>query len=260
VLPALPVAPVATAEVVAVPTGDTVILADGQWLRLAGIEAPKRVEGRTGVETRPGAAAARAALSDLALGRALALAPAGAPADAAAGGASHAAGLGALPTDRWGRVVAQAVRAGDGVWLQAALVADGRARVRGHAGARAGLAALLALEAEARAARRGVWAEPFYAVRRPIETPGYVDTFQIVEGRVVEAAEARSGRIYLNFGDNWREDFTATIEPADRPLFDAAGLDPLALAGRTIRLRGWIYAFNGPMITLTHPEQVEVVE
>jgi hypothetical protein len=97
-------------------------------------------------------------------------------------------------------------------------------------------------------------------VRRPIETPGYVDTFQIVEGRVVEAAEARSGRIYLNFGDNWREDFTATIEPADRPLFDAAGLDPLALAGRTIRLRGWIYAFNGPMITLTHPEQVEVVE
>jgi len=42
--------------------------------------------------------------------------------------------------------------------------------------------------------------------------------------------------------------------------FAAAGLDPLALAGRRVRLRGWITEFNGPMIALTGAWQVEVVE
>ena len=37
----------------------------------------------------------------------------------------------------------------------------------------------------------------------------------------------------------------------------AAGL--LALAGKTIRARGWIEIGNGPKIEIAHPSQIEIV-
>lgn len=242
-LPGLPgdLTPTETAEVVAVPAGDLIVLADGRTARLAGIEAPKRVVGREGPRTRPLADAARAALADRVLGRAVTLA------------------LADPPADRWGRLRAHPVSSG-GVWIQAALVEAGMARVAADPGSLAAARRLLALEAAARADRRGIWAEPFYAPRRPIETPGYIDTFQIVEGTVRDASAARSGRIYLNFGEDWRSDFTASIAAGDRPRFAAAGIDPLALAGRPVRLRGWLFELNGPAIALVAPWQIEAPE
>ncbi len=85
-----------------------------------------------------------------------------------------------------------------------------------------------------------------------------VGSFQLVMGRVRETAEVDE-RIYLNFGENWRKDFTVTIPPAHTERFHAAGMDPLELAGRWIRVRGWIEDYNGPMIEATHPEQIEVI-
>ena len=232
--------PTETAEVVAVPAGDLLILSDGRTVRLAGIEAPKRVTGREGPEVRPLSDAARAALADRVLGRAVGLA------------------LADPPVDRWGRLRAHAVVADGRRWVQAALVEAGFARVAADPGSAAAARRLLALEAAARAARRGIWAEPFYALRRPIETPGYVDTFQIVEGEVREVSVARSGRIYLNFGADWRTDFTVAVDRQARPAFAGAGIDPAALAGRPVRVRGWIYAFDGPRIDLAAPWQIEL--
>lgn len=234
--------PTDTAEVVAVPTGDLLILVDGRTVRLAGIEAPKRVDGREGPEVRPLSDAARAALADRVLGRAVGLAFAD------------------PPVDRWGRLRAHAVLAGEAGWVQATLVEAGFARVAADPGSAAAARRLLALEAAARVARRGIWAEPFYAPRRPIETPGYVDTFQIVEGVVREASVARTGRVYLNFGEDWRTDFTVSVDREARSAFAAAGIDPAALAGRAIRVRGWIYAFDGPRIDLEAPWQLELQE
>ena len=76
---------------------------------------------------------------------------------------------------------------------------------------------------------------------------------------VVDAARVR-GRIYLNFGTNWRDDYTVSVAPSNARTFIEAGLGPEALAGRRIRVRGWIYERNGPMIDATHPEQIELVE
>jgi hypothetical protein len=82
-----------------------------------------------------------------------------------------------------------------------------------------------------------------------------VETFQLVEGRVREVSEV-GRRIYLNFGGDWRKDFTLTIEAGDRSRFadDLSGLE-----GRQVRVRGWLRDFNGPAIRLTHPEQLEVL-
>ena len=65
-----------------------------------------------------------------------------------------------------------------------------------------------------------------------------------------------SGRIYLNFDKDWRKDFTVLIERKDGDAFKAAGIDPKALAGKKLRVRGWIEWRNGPMIHVTHVEQI----
>ena len=82
---------------------------------------------------------------------------------------------------------------------------------------------------------------------------------QIVEGRVVDAATVR-GTTYLNFGTDWRSDFTFRIESNARRAFKRVGVDLASLTGVRVRGRGWVFPLNGPMIDLTHPEALEVLE
>ena len=98
------------ATVVEVVDGDTVVLDDGQELRLVGIQAPKQPLGRPGFQAWPMADEAQRTLAELALGRRITLAAAGAR------------------QDRHSRILAHAER-DDGLWLQGALLLRGMARV-----------------------------------------------------------------------------------------------------------------------------------
>lgn len=227
------------ATVVAVVDGDTVVLDDGTEVRLVGLQAPKLPLGRRGFRTWPLAEDAKAVLEDLALGRAVTLS------------------YGGRRGDRHGRALAHLHR-DDGLWIQGEMLRRGMARVYSFPDNRALAAEMLELEREARDAGRGIWALDWYAIRDAASVPGPRDSFQLVEGTVVETADVR-GRIFLNFGPDYRTDFTATIAPSDRRAFEEAGMDPLALEGRSVRVRGWIDERNGPMIDLTHPEQIEVL-
>lgn len=227
----------AVVTVTAVIDGDTVVLDDDRQVRLVGIQAPRLPLGRPGVVAWPGAAAARDHLARLVAGQRVRLAYAG------------------NREDRYGRVLAHLVRQ-DGLWVQGALLAAGQARVYTFADAAAAAQPMLALERVARGQARGLWADPFYAVRTAGETADHLDSFQLIEGRVLDAQQVR-GRVYLNFGEDWRSDFTVTVAPDDTDRFAAAGLDLLALAGRSVRVRGWLYWYNGPAVDLTHPDQLE---
>jgi endonuclease YncB( thermonuclease family) len=227
-------------RVASVIDGDTLRLEDGREVRLLGIQAPKLPLGRPNIPTWPLADDAKAALERLTQGQSLKL---------FAGGAT---------IDRHGRTLAQLER-DDGVWIQAALVRAGLARVYSFPDDRALVAELLAYEREARAAARGIWADSFYRVRDSTELGKATDSFQLVEGRVVTAAKPKS-RLYLNFGADWKTDFTVAIDAKALRLFKAAGLDPMTWEGRRLRVRGWIKSFNGPLIDVTHPEQIEVLE
>ncbi|MFQ5776229.1 MAG: thermonuclease family protein [Kiloniellaceae bacterium] len=229
-----------TVRVAEIVDGDTLVLADGREVRLVGIQAPKLPLGRPGFKAWPLGAEAKAALGELALGREVSLA------------------YGGRRTDRHGRVLAHLFD-GAGRWVQGELLARGLARVYSFADNRALIPEMLAREAGARRAGRGIWADPFYAVRTPEQAAQRVGGFELVQGRVRAVAEVR-GRVYLNFGPDWRSDFTVTLAPAARRVFAAAGVDPASYAGRVVRVRGWLKSFNGPMIEATHPEQIEVIE
>ncbi len=227
-------------RVVEIVDGDTLVLDDGRQVRLVGIQAPKLPLGRPGFKAWPLAEEAKAALAELALGREVTLA------------------YGGRRIDRHGRALAHLIDDA-GTWIQGELISRGLARVYSFADNRALVAEMLARERAARVARRGIWRLRFYAVRAPKGAARHLGGFEIVEGRVLDVAVVRK-RVYLNFGADWRSDFTVTISPRSRRLFDEAGIDVFAYEGRVVRARGWLESFNGPLIEATHPEQIEVIE
>jgi len=220
--------------------GDTIILADGRSVRLVGIQAPKLSLGRRNFNDWPLSDEAKTALGEMTSGEKVVLTFTGAE------------------IDRHGRVLAH-LHMEDGRWVQGHMLRAGLARVYSFADNRGRVAEMLALEREARLERRGIWADPFYRILEPDEASEHIGTFQIIEGRVVEAAKA-GGRTYINFGPDWRSDFTVTLAPGTSRIFKAAEIDPLALNGRRVRVRGWLKSRNGPMIEITHPEQIELLE
>lgn len=228
--------------------GDTLALDDGRELRLVGIRVPKRSLGRGGFKDLPFSERAKAVLEELALGETVALA------------------YGGRRLDRYGRALAHvATRQPDSgsigsrdFWLQGELLRRGFARVSGNPDNRAALRELLAFEQLARQTNRGLWAHPHFAVRAANAVARDIGSFQIVEGQVLEAAVVR-GRAYLNFGSDWRSDFTVTLASRVRRLFEKEGHDPRNYAGERIRVRGWVRSYNGPQIGVTHPEQIEVL-
>jgi endonuclease YncB( thermonuclease family) len=226
----------------AVHDGDTIRLKDGDAdIRLVGIQAPKLPQGRRNPTAWPMADESRGALRALLEKHSITLR------------------LATTPRDRNGRILAHLVR-DDGMWIQETMLREGWARVYTFPDNRLFAGELYAAEKVARTARRGLWAHPDYALRTPdpAALKSDIGSFQIVEGKVTDAARVR-GRAYLNFGDDYRTDFTASIPPEVMRLFTAAKLDPLSLKGKSVRVRGYLRDFNGPSMDLTHPEQVEVL-
>ena len=231
--------------VVEVTDGDTVVLDSGLVVRLIGTQAPKLPLGREGFPTWPLAPEAKAALETLALNRPVRL------------------GYGGEEVDRYERALAHLfVKGPEGEqWAQQAMIAQGLARVYSFPDNRACLDLLLAAEGRARAAGLGIWSDPYYSVRaadRPEDLLARAGHYELVEGRVL-LADRSGGRVYLNFGRFWKQDFTAVIEASALRLFAEDGFDPLALEGALVRIRGWVDDRDGPRIEVTHPEQIEVL-
>ena len=223
--------------------GVTFELAGGGVVRLAGVIAP---------ESGSGAQAAREALDRLVAGSKLKLMTLG------------------NDSDRYGRIVAQIFAengpggiAGDGpAWVQGEMVARGLLLALARGGSRGCAAALVKLEAAARASWRGIWRESGHGVKRAGDVEQLnrlADTFQIVEGRVLSVGRAGT-RVYLNFGSRWSRDFTLVAASARLARFRAAGVDLETLAGRRVRVRGWLERRGGPMIEIEDPEQIELAE
>jgi micrococcal nuclease len=177
---------------------------------------------------------------------------------------SHLVDLDARPPkqDRYGRLRAQIFVTDNGapLWIQTAMLSRGLARVSLTPDRPECAAELYAAEAQARAKHIGIWTLATYAVR-DADTINISDlgTFQIVEGRVNNAS-VRSGRAYLNFGNDWRYDFTATIAPEDMKAFRDHDIDVASFyTGKTLRVRGIVESMNGPEIEIATPEQIEIV-
>lgn len=230
--------PVSSGTVQAIVDGDTLMLRSGVQVRLVGIQAPKLPLGRRAFKEWPLAAEAQAALVRLTSGKTLKLS------------------YGGRKSDRHGRLLAH-LTTPDGEWVQGILLTDGMARVYTFPDNRGRAAEMLALEKSAREARLGIWANTYYRIRTANDLDRDIGTFQLIEGTVIKTAIVR-GRAYLNFGLNWRTDFTISISPKRMRRHWRDGPEVASYEGHTVRVRGWLKSFNGPLIEATHPEQIEI--
>jgi micrococcal nuclease len=221
--------PGGTAQIRDVMDGATLALTDGRVLRLVGIETPLR--GALGQQ-------AKAALSDLVSGGTVELRFAD------------------NPRDRQGRVLAQLYV--DALWVQGELVRRGLARVHGAADNRVGIPELLALERQARHYHRGLWSDRAYAVLSADDAAQSAGTFQLVDFTVAEVASV-AGQIVVSAGADRRRSLALAIAAPVAKLCRDAGLDPMALKGKRILVRGFIDGKVHPTIAITFPEQIELI-
>ena len=224
-------------SVAQVRSGDEMVLTDGRVLRLEGVVAPK---------LQPLADQARDRLREVVMGRFLTV--------------THEA------IDRYGRITGQ-VYAAEGnssaLWVQGVMLKAGMALIYPPSGLESDLTVMGEAENEARQAQRGLWSDPAY-VDLPAAHPedwarNREGSFVFVRGTVADAVRVKN-KIYLNFGPDWRRDFTVTILARDLKNFRHAGVDPLAYKGQTIRVRGWATHHFGPMINVVGPWAVENID
>jgi endonuclease YncB( thermonuclease family) len=162
--------------------------------------------------------------------------------------------------DRYGRETAFAWRLPDETLIQRELLAQGEALVSPNVGDKACAAALLAAEAAARDAKRGIWADP--TAIKNTESPGGILTgigrYTLVEGKVLSVRQA-GATTYLNFGRNWTRDFAVTIPRRALANLAAAGLVPKSLENTRVRVRGFVEARTGPRIEVLQAGQIELI-
>jgi endonuclease YncB( thermonuclease family) len=163
--------------------------------------------------------------------------------------------------DRYGRQHAFVWRLPDEALVQEELLAQGEAIVSAGVTDRECATALLAAEAGARAAKRGIWAEP--SAIKNTESPGGIlagiGRFTLVEGKVLSVRQA-GATTYLNFGRNWTRDFAVTIPRRALASLAAAGLVPKSLENKRIRVRGFVEARTGPRIEVLQAGQIELTD
>jgi hypothetical protein len=144
--------------------------------------------------------------------------------------------------------------------VQTELLAQGEALVSATVADKDCAAVLMAAEAAAREAKRGIWADP--AAIKNTESPGDIlagiGRFMVVEGKVLSVRQA-GATTYVNFGRNWTRDFAVTISRRVLPSFEAAGISLKSLENRRIRVRGWVEARGGPRIEVLRVGQIEML-
>jgi len=236
--------PGGASKVVEIVDGDTVILADRREIRLVGTQAPKLPLGRKNFKKWPLADKAKSALSDLTINKKVHL------------------GYGGQSKDRHGRILAHLFLDNGGkpgLWVQGEMLEIGLARTYTFYDNRSLIRELYEKERLARDGNRGIWRLSYYKVRDASAVDQDVGSFQLVEGRPVRVA--KSGRkVFINYGENWKQDFTVLIQPKARQMFDELGISYQDFAGHLIRVRGWVRSWNGPMIEVTHPEQIQLLD
>ncbi len=166
--------------------------------------------------------------------------------------------------DRYGVPLAHIVTDND-EWMQGDLVAKGVAWAFSSETSEEMADVLKHIEEKARNQKAGFWKDPAYAVKVPDNVGDYINTYQIVQGKVLAVFVSSHG-VFFNFGRDWKTDFTIkapykitnwfAIRDKNMRVKD---MNPQDWKDKVVRVRGMVIENNGPMIELTHKEQIDII-
>ncbi len=232
------------ARVTSVVDGDTIVVEGGQEVRLLGIQAPEMFNKRTRL-AEPFAEESYVFLRRLVMGEEVEIV--------------------FYPPhhkDRYRRLLGHIFLKGQ--WVQELLVSSGGAFVYSFADNREGILDLLKAEGLARRGQVGLWAYAAYQIQdsKQVER-NPKEGFAIVQGKVLQVSEVRN-KFYVNFGEDWRKDFSFMIAREHLENFGISSVKEGARVfeewiGCVLRVRGWIRQYYGPFLEITHPEVIELV-
>jgi endonuclease YncB( thermonuclease family) len=154
--------------------------------------------------------------------------------------------------DRYERLLAH-VTLEDGTSVNELLLREGLARALFLQPNMRHLQRYFQAEAEARKARRGIWARPEFQVRPASRAKGCVNQFCLLRG-AVQRVDRKRTYTYLQLPGKLR----VAINNQYLPQFLAAGVDPDKLQGNTVIVRGWVGRRDGHYtLSLHHPQQID---
>lgn len=163
-------------------------------------------------------------------------------------------------TDRYGTKLVQ-VELEDGRWLQGEMVSEGLAWANSTITSRDLTSVLYKHERYARLNKKGLWANPLYGVSKDAASlEGKQNSFQIYEGVVKSERDDKQNNRFFHFGQDRKSDFTILVKAETLDMLRLDGFDIKSIIGKRVRIRGWLQVTDGPLIELTHPEQLEFIE
>lgn len=211
--------------------GDTVKLADGRTLRFIGVDTPE-----IGHEGRPSQPFAAEAARDLS-----ALLKAHPAVDLRYDAERH---------DTYRRVLAH-LFLGDGRSVEVWLLEQGFATLLTVPPNVWNVDCYQAAEAQARAARRGIWSLPQYQPSPVAELAPGTRGYRVVSGRVARVNKSRKA-LWLNLQGG----VALRIDKEDLRYFTERDL--LGAAGKQVVARGWLQSgAQGPVMSIRHPAALE---
>lgn len=153
-----------------------------------------------------------------------------------------------------------------GVWIQQDLISKGLAWAYSTESGQQTVGILKQAEEKARIQHKGFWGNPAYAIKTPEAVKDYINSYQIVEGRILSVVPARLGVVFFNFGKDWQHDFTVQFQSGRLQIFledPATGertTDVSLWKGKLVRVRGWITKEEArPTMVLTYKDQIDVL-
>jgi len=116
----------------------------------------------------------------------------------------------------------------------------------------------LKLQKQARQEKRGLWGS--YEVIDQSQAYLYINQIRTVRGRVLSTYKSAKC-VFLNFGRDYKTDFTVVIFNNALSAFYNKGIDPQSFySGKVVEVSGRIKEYNGPEIIVNSPYEIEIVE
>ena len=236
-----------------VPSADSLLLDDGSEVVLIGAMPPVSLDQSDPNQPAwPPAEATRKHLESLVSGKAVDLAFAG------------------RRLDRYGRQLAHVFLTQPVVlnktqsrhWVQGDLLARGLARAYTLPGNAACIDDLLTHENQARASQAGHWGSGVFQDRNahdPRELARFRDTFQTIEGRIDHTAKVRGQQVF-DFTPSGSYRFSVWIAPPAGTRRKSSAITPESIAGKRVRVRGWIELRRSPRLTIASIRHIEILD
>ncbi len=221
--------------------GDTIKLSNGRLLRYIGLDTPEvrvKEKGKFIYKPQPFALEAKKYNAALVEGKAVRVE------------------FDVDKEDKYGRLLGYCFV--EDTFVNARLIAEGYAVLYTYPPNVKHVDLFVKLQKEAREKQKGLWGS--YAVIDHTRAGRYLNQIRTVRGRVVSTYKSAKC-VFLNFGRDYKTDFTVVIFNNSLGAFYKAGIDPVDFyRDKKVEVSGRIREYNGPEIIVNAPAELDIID